>query len=411
MFTFIVNFRNAGDWIERCLDSIQRQTVTDWVALITDDASTDVSSSIAAGFVRSDSRMVLTRNRYRRNAFANTLTSLERCHRDTIVVVVDGDDWLASEEVLAKLVDVYRDPDVESTHWGFALHDYKGGAFDGYTEWAPTDPRSTAQWVEAHLRSFRYEVFLRIPSAYFFAATGQVPAKPVDSVLHWAICGLSRKTYRFDEVVYFWNLSANIGHDWNYENPKSIETDPVKAFYRDHVHEMVATVRGGGSYLDVREVARVDRLEDLFLVRGAPLVCQSAALLIVLDSPESVERQLREFLKSPCASGLIVVDNASSGGEGGLSRIVSLLEGCSFPHVLVANREQKSHAQNLYNALHLLSLPADAEILDLSDPGVQRRFDKSLLVQTPIRRFLREDGLGWDNRSEWIGCVRDLYHY
>jgi teichuronic acid biosynthesis glycosyltransferase TuaG len=57
LVTVIVPAYNAGAWLGQTLRSIQNQTLSDWEALVADDASTDDTARIVAAFAERDARI------------------------------------------------------------------------------------------------------------------------------------------------------------------------------------------------------------------------------------------------------------------------------------------------------------------------------------------------------------------
>ncbi len=59
LISIIIPFYNVEAYLRACLDSVLRQTVTDFECLLIDDKSTDKSASIAASYCSTDSRLRL----------------------------------------------------------------------------------------------------------------------------------------------------------------------------------------------------------------------------------------------------------------------------------------------------------------------------------------------------------------
>lgn len=102
----VITFRNAGDFLHRCIDSIRQQDYPDYRVILVDDASTDGALS-GAGML--DSRFTPIINEQRMGALHNQVNAI-RCHArdDDIVVHLDGDDWLAHPGALACINDFFN---------------------------------------------------------------------------------------------------------------------------------------------------------------------------------------------------------------------------------------------------------------------------------------------------------------
>jgi len=100
-YIVIVTVRNGAKWIHRCLESIRRQTVTNFECVVVDDCSTDGTGDIAEHFGNpegglDDDRFFVQRNTVRRFQAYNTVqaTRTYATRPEDVVVLIDGDDWL-----------------------------------------------------------------------------------------------------------------------------------------------------------------------------------------------------------------------------------------------------------------------------------------------------------------------------
>lgn len=95
LISVIVPVYNAEEYLEQCLDSIQKQTYTRIEVLIVDDGSTDRSPEICDQYVSKDSRFKVwhTQNL---GSFAARNLALAHVHTP-YVGFVDADDWIEPE--------------------------------------------------------------------------------------------------------------------------------------------------------------------------------------------------------------------------------------------------------------------------------------------------------------------------
>lgn len=102
----IVPFRNAGEFLRRCVDSLAVQDYQDCRFVLIDDASDDGALD-ALDIV--DPRFTLIRNGRRVGAIGNQVRAIdEYCRPDDIVVYVDGDDRLACDDALSHINDFFN---------------------------------------------------------------------------------------------------------------------------------------------------------------------------------------------------------------------------------------------------------------------------------------------------------------
>ena len=213
-FEVVVPSFNAMPWLETCLDSIAAQTYPLANVTVLDDASTTEGEG---DFVR----------RYCTNAHWRSIVQVKnmRCpynlramigrgqgRPNDVVLIVDGDDWLAHNGVLDYLASEYADPDLWLT-WG------------SYTRWPdPTYmPNPATAWpddvVEAnayrrhtysafnHPLAFRRHLWERITDAELQDDDGQWFQAGYDAAIMFPMTELAGPAHgRFlPEVLYVYN--------------------------------------------------------------------------------------------------------------------------------------------------------------------------------------------------------------
>ena len=106
--TIVVPIYNVEKYIMNCLDSIKKQTYTDFELLLIDDGSTDESGRIADEYAISDSRAVVY---HKANGGLSDARNygIDRA-KGEYICFIDSDDWIESTylEELVKLISDYR---------------------------------------------------------------------------------------------------------------------------------------------------------------------------------------------------------------------------------------------------------------------------------------------------------------
>jgi glycosyltransferase involved in cell wall biosynthesis len=171
-FVVIVALYNMEQWLDRTIESIGTQSYGNFRCLLGDDMSTDNSAAVITKAIRNDPRFELIRHQEKKFSLGNTAALIDMAKPDDedVIVLVDGDDCLAHSDVLQKLANLYKEYDCWMTHGSFCnLKD---------TEKAPIcqpyppeillngDLRK-AKWRVAHLRTFKYKLWKKIPPAAF----------------------------------------------------------------------------------------------------------------------------------------------------------------------------------------------------------------------------------------------------
>ena len=121
-FKIIVPFYNVEEWIKVCIRSVKLQSYKNFQCVLVDDISTDRSAEIVEQEIADDDRFVLVRNTEKAYALKNIYDAinLSEPREEDIIVTLDGDDWLASKDVLDKLNAVYTQSDCWLTYGSYA---------------------------------------------------------------------------------------------------------------------------------------------------------------------------------------------------------------------------------------------------------------------------------------------------
>jgi glycosyltransferase involved in cell wall biosynthesis len=133
--------RNAGGSAARCLESVYSQTHPRIKVrhLFVDDASTDGTDRLIEEWLRQhpDHNVEYVHQGTRRGGTRNTIEGLRRAPAGTVVVELNGDDWLPNRRVLSFLSRVYRD---SGTWLTYNTLRYASGGI-------PKELRPLPQWV------------------------------------------------------------------------------------------------------------------------------------------------------------------------------------------------------------------------------------------------------------------------
>lgn len=168
-FVIIVPSYNNSRFVERNLQSIFAQRYTNYRIIYIDDHSTDQTYDLAKALIAQlgqAKRTTLIRNSTNVGALANLYRAIHSCLGEEIVLLVDGDDCLAHEEVLSTLNAVYTDPSVWMTYGNYL--DYPSFTQDPII--CKPIPRNVIkrntfrkkEWMSSHLRTFYASLFQAI---------------------------------------------------------------------------------------------------------------------------------------------------------------------------------------------------------------------------------------------------------
>ncbi len=109
---------NGGSTLRQSVESILAQTHADFHLVLLDDASTDESAQIAAGYASSDARVSFHVNRTRTGLIDawKRVAELSRTHRPTWFAWFSDHDWVDSEWLARLLSTVAAEPGIVLAH-------------------------------------------------------------------------------------------------------------------------------------------------------------------------------------------------------------------------------------------------------------------------------------------------------
>lgn len=157
-FVFITPSYNNINWYQKNLDSMLSQKYKNFRIIYIDDASTDGTADAVEQYLKikdTEHRVTFIRNKERVGALANIYNAFSMCKPEEIIVMADGDDWLAHDKVLFYLNSTYHDTDVWMTYGQFRWWpgNQMGFANELPYEIIEKNQIRSHQWSATHLRT------------------------------------------------------------------------------------------------------------------------------------------------------------------------------------------------------------------------------------------------------------------
>lgn len=205
------------DWYERNLGSVCFQNYKNYHVIYVDDASTDGTAGLVEGYLKKHNKkslVTLIKNEKRCGHLANFYKAIHSCPDEAIIVVVDGDDWLAHKNVLALLNKVYTSKDVWLTYGQYK--GYPVGTI-GCCREIPDRVRENRDyrhgpWIYSHLRTFYAWLFKKIPIQDLCIAQGKFFMSGCDLATMWPMVEMAESHICFiPDVLTIYNR-ANVLH-------------------------------------------------------------------------------------------------------------------------------------------------------------------------------------------------------
>ena len=117
----IVPVYNCEKWISNTITSIKLQTYEDFECCIINDMSTDNTVDVIRDSIGLDRRFKFIDNTEKKYALKNIYDGIKfiSSNDEDILITVDGDDWLADNQVLKTVNNVYESTACLMTYGNF----------------------------------------------------------------------------------------------------------------------------------------------------------------------------------------------------------------------------------------------------------------------------------------------------
>ncbi len=205
--------RNSGDVAIKCLDSVfiqdyDRRKIRH---IYIDDASTDGTADIVRRWMdeHPGHSVELWDRETRLGGTRNTLEGIRAAAPGSIVVELNGDDWLPDPGVFSFLGQVYSDPDVWMTYNSLRVacgHVGSGRAVPRKV--IRENSYRKARWCTSHLHTFRAELFGHLDeNCMIDPKTGELWSNADDQALYFTfleLCGTHAR--HIHRVMYVYNV-------------------------------------------------------------------------------------------------------------------------------------------------------------------------------------------------------------
>lgn len=225
-FTIAIDTCNHEDWIERCLNTCLTQKYNNFEVILVDAISDDKTYEIAKKYSEEFSNLKIYQNEKRLPQVANFLWLTELSKPGSIVVSIDGDDWLKNNKVLKNLNEVYNSGEVWMTYGTYEEYPYRSVShiYKSYPEDViKNNSFRDYQWLASHLRTWKRELLLKVDVKEFKREDGEWLDTTGDQAIMFPMLELSGDRSRYvPEVSCVYNV-ANTTRDGASNEKRQLE--------------------------------------------------------------------------------------------------------------------------------------------------------------------------------------------
>jgi glycosyltransferase involved in cell wall biosynthesis len=165
----IIPSYNNSAWYQKNIDMLiaQDRHYTNWCALYVDDCSNDNTGNLVQSYIHEkgfEHKIFVINNTQRVGALTNIYRMIHHCKNHQIIIIYDGDDWFAHDQVLWSINNAYQDPNVWLTYGQYQIYPTQTiGQCEPFPDHIITqNAYRTYKWITSHVRSFYAGLFKKI---------------------------------------------------------------------------------------------------------------------------------------------------------------------------------------------------------------------------------------------------------
>lgn len=163
----VVPSYNNERFCEENVELIAKQTYPHFSIYYIDDASTDKTGELVENYVKThglEKKCTIVHNKERKGVLENIYNAVHQIDPEKVVVLVDGDDWLAHDKVLERVAKAYENKKIWLTFG--TLQTAIGRELVCRTPFPEDVIKNctfrTHDWVSSHLKTFYAKLFQKI---------------------------------------------------------------------------------------------------------------------------------------------------------------------------------------------------------------------------------------------------------
>lgn len=204
-FIIISAVYNMADQLKHNIEMLKAQTHSNFEVYFGDDLSTDTSCDVIEQCIADDERFHLIRHKQKLYSMGNIAETIKLAspNDDDIIVLIDGDDALATPTSLETLSAEYSKHDCWMTFGSYSVNGQRGGNCSAYSKFVQKyNLFRFVKWRANHLKTFKYGLWKEVKPACLTLTEGEVE-RTKRSFLYSGRLGswLKVRKIKFDDLV------------------------------------------------------------------------------------------------------------------------------------------------------------------------------------------------------------------
>ena len=208
LFNIVVPVFNAEKYIEKCLNSIIKQSYKRFQVQVVDDCSCDSSYEIASSICQDKKNFKVFRNNRRIGALHNIFNLLNTQITEpskTIDLIIDGDDYLYSSDVLNIVEEKYKQTNCLITYGShISSKGIKGKKYPSLIR--KFNLFRKYFWYASHLKTYRHDLWLSLNPQDLLNKNREYFSVACDLAIMFPLLEMAGNRQEFiSDILYFYN--------------------------------------------------------------------------------------------------------------------------------------------------------------------------------------------------------------
>jgi len=215
-FTIIIPAYNCEKWAARNIESATKQVYNNYDIVYVDDCSTDNTLRVVNEvYKKTNKKFDIVSNKENKKALYNLYTNISKAKENTVIITLDGDDFLSNDTVLQYLDKLYRETDCWLTAGSYVQNDnYQVVSPNASDDYWNNNIRKMP-WSFSHLRTFKKELFMKIKKQDLLDVDGDFYKCTFDRAMMYPMVEMAgkEKIQLISKVLYIYNRFNPISVD------------------------------------------------------------------------------------------------------------------------------------------------------------------------------------------------------
>ena len=215
-FTIIIPAYNCEKWAARNKESATKQVYSNYDIVYVDDCSTDNTLNIANEvYKKANKKFDIISNKENKKALYNLYTNINKAKENTVIITLDGDDFLSNDTVLQYLDKLYRETDCWLTAGSYVQNDNYQVVSPNVSDDYWNNNIRKMPWSFSHLRTFKKDLFMKIKKEDLLDTNGNFYECTFDRAMMYPMVEMAGKEriQLINKVLYIYNRFNPISVD------------------------------------------------------------------------------------------------------------------------------------------------------------------------------------------------------